>query len=425
MATYLKSMSIDNFNNGTLDLFWQFLCERQEIWARRTHLAMNRPWTSDPVLAGEFITNVYRELDPGTAWIMNIIRDENLSPINKVFNVMIYRIMGSATYTSELLLSRRIRGVDSIVPFTVERYSPELVAKKLKRVPMEDTKFFGDAYRVAGYHSYNSSSKIQNVSMLFADIAKQLQDELFDKMVAAQSVPDLYNAFMSVKGMGEFLAQQCMTDLLYLGDEGNPIFQDFNSNTWVAAGPGAKRGIWHLIDAKLFKPGNLMMVMQWLTDNQETEFERLGLTFPYLLGAGDDEDEPILISVTNIQGCLCEFSKYMRVVLGEGKKGVRHYTTVDSTELEAVPTVLSEDELMGLSDISEHRTVAEPGHRDRTLLSGEDPLHIKGAEGSPNINSLFNTVAVLDLTSPVAQQLIINPQRKPGLPYAIMIVPVP
>jgi len=49
----------------SLDLFWQFIAERQKVWYRRVVEGRPAPWTDDDILQEYRFTNVYRELDPG------------------------------------------------------------------------------------------------------------------------------------------------------------------------------------------------------------------------------------------------------------------------------------------------------------------------------------------------------------------------
>src|ERR1051325_3471911 len=56
------------FEPVMLDLFYQLVTERQLIWVRRQD-GSPPPWTNDPILRTEFITNMYRELDPGTQYL--------------------------------------------------------------------------------------------------------------------------------------------------------------------------------------------------------------------------------------------------------------------------------------------------------------------------------------------------------------------
>lgn len=61
-------------NPDLVAAFWAFVQERQAIWHRRFVLQQPRPWTEDPVLQKEHITNVYRWLDPGTQYALSALQ---------------------------------------------------------------------------------------------------------------------------------------------------------------------------------------------------------------------------------------------------------------------------------------------------------------------------------------------------------------
>ena len=116
-------------------------------------------------------------------------------------------------------------------------------------------------------------------------------------------------------GFGIFLAFQILVDLTYSTSEhGNSSILPFSNDEWAIAGPGAKRGI-----SMLLKDGikaDELKVMFWLRTNQRQEFRRLGLDFSYLVDRDGHEKE---ISLSNIENCLCEFYKYLKLREANGK----------------------------------------------------------------------------------------------------------
>src|SRR5947199_59339 len=75
-------------------LFWWFVCERQSIWRRRYIEKRPPPWTQDQILRTARFTNVYRELDPGTDYLIRNILETSHGDEDKIFNVMVYRLIG-------------------------------------------------------------------------------------------------------------------------------------------------------------------------------------------------------------------------------------------------------------------------------------------------------------------------------------------
>lgn len=435
---HTRHLTHDHFDTAMYDLYWQFLCERQRIWVRRAHLKLDRPWTTDRTLNYEFITNVYRELDPGTEYVLDVLCAANDLPIDKIFNVMVYRLMGSQISTSASL------GFIKHDEFTMKKY--------MRNLGGLSGNIFGDAYRVAGYGE-GTGSKLENVGQVIAELAKSMP-EWYRRMSGSANARDLFNVFSSIQGFGTFLSNQCMVDALML-DEADLLSTDedrqwsFGTNEWCEPGPGAKRGIAKLLVPGV-KPANLHMVMAWLRDAQVAEWDRLGLQFPFLL---NKDDEPKLLTICNIQTTLCEFSKYVR---SRGHVNVRAYHSVPSL-LEPFDVALDEDEIEALRDITtctgaESMYVApveadveelEPAPVQRTAIAvtPDDVEYNATLPGQPRIPIATPPILVpnvaqaselewlRNLMAPQAAQqkpivIPVDPTGLLGLPKAIVIVPI-
>jgi hypothetical protein len=107
-----------------------------------------------------------------------------------------------------------------------------------------------------------------------------------------------------------------LVDLLYplTCYDGAPLLP-FSHDDWSSAGPGAQRGVKMLLNPDENLPP--LAVMRWLRAHQHEEFARLDLDFPYLID--ERSQQPRDISLANIQNCLCEFHKYIKIGNGTGK----------------------------------------------------------------------------------------------------------
>ena len=104
----------------------------------------------------------------------------------------------------------------------------------------------------------------------------------------------------------------------------NKSLLPYSHDDWAVAGPGAKRGI--SIISKEGKGLEDVDIMNWLRSNQHGEFRRLGLDFKYLT---DEHGKQIDLSLANIQNCLCEFHKYIKIKEGKGR-GRRKFTMTNN-----------------------------------------------------------------------------------------------
>lgn len=296
------STTSECFASDRLDLFWRFVCERQWVWQRRIALGLPAPWTDDPILRRERFTNVYRELDPGTQYVIERILELDAPRPDKVFNVMLYRLVGRSD-THEALGFQLLANFDSL---DMER--------SLKNLRMTGRPPFTAAYMVSAYFSMGSSDKIENIARLFAVLHADFT-AFFARVERCPSAADVHATLSSAYGFGNFLAYQVLVDLLYpLRVYGNRPLLPFSVDDWASPGPGARRGIKMLLQPNTTRP--FLCVMRWLREHQQAEFARLGLDFPYL---EDADGNRIAISLANIQNCLCEFHKYVKIGDGTGR----------------------------------------------------------------------------------------------------------
>jgi hypothetical protein len=124
-----------------------------------------------------------------------------------------------------------------------------------------------------------------------------MRDRVPEYLADAPSLQKTYTSLTRFSGVGRFLGFQFAVDLAY----SKPF--ESSEGDFVVAGPGARDGI-----RKCFGDlGGLSEaeIIHLVTDCQEAEFKRLGLTFPTLWGR---RLQPI-----DCQNLFCEVDKYSRV----------------------------------------------------------------------------------------------------------------
>jgi len=292
-----------HFIAAKLDRFWWFVRERQNIWVNRNLKRNPPPWTDDPILQTERFTNVYRELDPGTQYAIYSILELNEPKPDKIFNIMIYRLIGRKETHSRL-------GFQKLATF-----NPEYFERTLKEIrdKLQEPPFTG-SYMVGAFSHMGSDDKVENISRLFGQV-KQKFAQTFQNIISARHPHEVFEAVKGNYGFGNFLAYQVLVDLLYpLRIYQNRPLLPFSHEIWAMAGPGAKRGIKLLL--KKNKKAKDLEVMLWLRQNQRKEFRRLGARFSFFKNQNGTDRE---ISLANIQNCLCEFHKYIKISEGTGK----------------------------------------------------------------------------------------------------------
>lgn len=289
------------FRQERLDQFWRFIAARQRIWHRRFVDKTPPPWTTDPILGTQRFTNVYRELDPGTQYAVEEILERNAARSDRIFNIMLYRLIGRKETHSRIGFQR------------VKTFDGQLLAHVLKCIRLEGSHPFTGAYMVSGYKSLGSSDKAENVARLFAILQGRFEG-FMRRLESSSNAAEAYGTIRAEIGFGNFLAYQVLVDLLYpLRREGGVGLLLFGLDQWAAPGPGALRGIRILSQSP---QGRELEIMRWLRTNQRAEFDRLGIRFDYLTDASGRRVE---VSLANIQNCLCEFYKYVKISEGKGR----------------------------------------------------------------------------------------------------------
>lgn len=288
------------FHTKNLEIFYRFIHERHSIWHRRFVEQRPYPWTADPILQRNKFTNIYRELDPGTQFVMKNILEMAGPREDKVFNVMIYRLMCSIpTYEAV--------GFQTLADFDEESFRLKLETRYVTGNPV-----FGNAYLISPYSSMGSPNKYENVARLFGMVHRTF-DAFFDRLDRAPTFEDAFHVINNVYGFGPFLAYQVLVDLTYPipNSYGGSAVIPFSQNDWAKLGPGAVRGF-----GRLSRAQNRLRGLKWLWSHQHEKFGEYGLAFPYL---EDEYGQAISISLANFQNCLCEFHKYMSIRAGTGK----------------------------------------------------------------------------------------------------------
>lgn len=267
--------------------YWKFAAERQNIFFKRFNND-RFPWTKDTILKQHKFTNVYRATDRVSQYLIkNIIYKGSQKPEELFFRIILFKIFNRIS-TWEFLEAKL--GEINYKDYTFKRYD-----KLLSGLLNNKISIYSAAYIMAsGRSAFGYERKHQNHLKLIELMIKQ---KLPHKLQEAKSMNEAYNLLHSYPTIGDFLAYQFVTDINY------STLTNFSEMEFVKAGPGAKDGI-----AKCFKDfGNYSFedIIRLMSDNQEAEFERLGLQFKNLWGRN--------LQLIDCQNIFCEVDKYSRV----------------------------------------------------------------------------------------------------------------
>jgi hypothetical protein len=231
--------------------------------------------------------------------------------------------------------ARVIKILDDIRTGQGERWLKRVSPATLKLFPGENSQVFGRSYKIdagqsrqifGGAYFLNSiGPKIQSVvndrlHLLWVN-RKRITEELY----ACKSLAELYEVVRAQYGFGTFMAAQLIAELKYLPPWGPKRMLDWW--IWASSGPGSRLGMGYLLGLSVEKkkrqsdtakrgeewtlrPSRSMPEAQWFQYLLELE-RRLN---PMLVKAGMPR-----MHMQDIQGTLCEFSKFEKMRLGHGR----------------------------------------------------------------------------------------------------------
>ncbi len=270
------------------DSYWKFAAMRQDIFFNRLE-GKQFPWSADPIINHYKFTNVYRASDRVSQYLIkNVIYSDTLpnTPKEVLFRILLFKLFNKIE-TWELLRSK-------IGDLTFENYSFDKYDKVLSDAISNKTIYSAAYIMPSGKSYFGHLRKHSNHLKLIELILKQ---ETHKKLGDTKKMQEAFELLKSFPGFGDFLAYQLLIDINY-----SPII-NFSESEFVVAGPGAKGGI-----SKCFRDTlglSNVDIIKLVTERQEIEFDRLGLSFKNLWGRP--------LQLIDCQNIFCEVDKYARV----------------------------------------------------------------------------------------------------------------
>ncbi|MCU7549820.1 putative DNA base hypermodification protein [Chitinophagaceae bacterium LB-8] len=271
------------------DSYWRFASIRQEVFFNRLE-EKPYPWTSDPIINKYKFTNVYRAADRVSQYLIkHVIYNENLpdSPKEVLFRILLFKLFNKIE-TWELLNLK-------IGTITFEDYDFDLYDSILTAAIASGRRIYSAAYIMPSGKSYFGFVRKHTNHLKLIELI--LKKQTHEKLMFAKSMQQAFEIIKNFPSLGDFLAYQLLIDLNY-----SPII-NFSESEFVVPGPGAKGGI-----SKCFSDSaglSNVEIIKLMTDRQEKEFERLGLSFKSLWGRR--------LQLIDCQNLFCEVDKYARV----------------------------------------------------------------------------------------------------------------
>lgn len=292
---------------------YRFITERYNIHLLKDVDKKDPPWTEDEVLRNFRFTNVRREHDKETKWLIkNITSNPELCYEDKLLNCILFRLFNK--HETAELISMPIKFSKNLV-WNPEQYRD--IFESWKNKHPHETLFTG-AFNTGGLKRalkwYLPFPDPRNsVEMRVMWFMKYLMNEdIIGKIKACANQSKVCKELSSFMGIGYFLSYQIFVDMTYIKEF------PFSENEFTIAGPGCRMGLQYL-----FKDADGMTYDEclfWLRNNIDRLFaDRLGLPWNPDKLFRDLPEWDRHMNVMSLENCFCELSKYIRAKTGTGR----------------------------------------------------------------------------------------------------------
>lgn len=261
----------------------QILCywiKERELIRRAKERGEPKPWTADPILRKYRFCNVHREDDTVTKWIRlewgKYALHEN--------------------YTTAMAMARFINWPDTLeyLGYPVE-WDAQALLERLKELEKSASKVWTSAYIVS-----TNGNKMLKADYVILNVLDPIQKANL-KPAEGETLEHFYHRLHSFIGVGSFYAGQIIADLK--NTAGNELALASDYHTWCISGPGSRRGYNRILNRNFRDAVREKDFLETVWGLRQIVHDEIGMDM-------DAQD---------MQNCLCEYDKYMRVKLGEGK----------------------------------------------------------------------------------------------------------
>ena len=300
------TINIENFKH-----LHKWVTDRYKVHLLKDVFKQPAPWTDNPIIREFRFTNVRREHDKETRWVIENICHAEMTDANKWMNLILFRMVNKSE-TCKNFMPINFDNIDWNSIYNYVLYAPENYVMFTNAFKTSGVK--GAAAKSLG-HTSAFKDKVNGVPPLISVIKyceKLYQnEELIVSLGNAVTAQDVFNCLQKVPGIGYFLAYQIFVDYTYCPES------LWSENEFVVAGPGARRGL-----DLVFEDKNGMSYEEslfWLRDNWNAICLWMNLPWNADEIFQDLPEYDRYMNVMSLQNCHCEISKYIRAVNGTGR----------------------------------------------------------------------------------------------------------
>lgn len=269
-----------------------FIWEREAIRIAREN-GHPAPWTADPVLQKYKFTNIRRRDDRGSQWVIKHLIQPNGNRLDLWFTLLVARLVNWPPTLQALIQA-------GVLPCSPEEFDAAQFESVLEALRATGVKVYSGAYML--YPTKNPGiNKARTVAKYIIGSAIEHADDISASLwnnEGGMSIERFVAELSKCFGISTFIAGQVAADLTYTGMD----VEDFL--TYAPIGPGSSRGLNYLLGKPPFATWGQKDFNSQLRNIYAEVFDQL---------------EIVDLTLHDVQNCMCEYSKYCRTVLGEGK----------------------------------------------------------------------------------------------------------
>lgn len=271
-------------SDQNIKAFFKFMKERHTIYLKK-EAGKPWPWTQDEILQTYKFCNIFRELDTVTKWINDKWRVPFKNHKNLWFAMAVARNINWPETLAEIGF-----------PTT---WNPKRVKKILYARKARKEKIYTGAYIINGALGGDKIS--QTVDKVLTPLFKN-KDVVPQK---GDTLQQAWKRFLPQPGFSGFMSYEVISDIRHT----DVLKNASDVHTWANAGPGAYRGLNRIFGHKLDqrRSTEALAEMQFLLKKSKVK-----VNWP------NNKQYPAL-EMRDIEHTLCEFDKYERVRLDQGR----------------------------------------------------------------------------------------------------------
>ena len=276
----------------TMEGLLYFIWEREVIRIVKER-GGDKPWTKDPILGKYKFTNIRRKDDRVSKWIVNNIIEPNKRRDDLWFILLVTRLINWPPTLQHLIN-------DGVLFDNLLNFNPEKFSFSVENFKNTGSKVYSGAYMV--YPTKMDPGGVKSLAIAkhiikpAAKIHEVVEEAVFEERSIESFVARLSTSF----GISTFMAGQVAADLTYC----DQLATAKDLYTYAPIGPGSSRGLNYLLNRSAYAG--------WSQEHFNDELCKVREVIVDKLEIRD-------LTLHDVQNCMCEFSKYCRAALGEGK----------------------------------------------------------------------------------------------------------